>query len=54
MESQGLEEALKEMIKFNNPQLTQQCNHYEQELKKEDAILESDSTNNEPALVKMR
>lgn len=52
LEAQGLEESLKAMVKLNNSQLTQQCNHYEQELRKEDAALESDT--NESVLVKMR
>lgn len=46
LEAQGIEDALKMMLKLNNTQLTQQCQHYEQELRKEDAALESDSSLN--------
>lgn len=39
---------------MNNVQLTQQCNHYEQELRKEDAALESDSSLANNDIARMR
>lgn len=53
LESQGMEEALPALAKMGNSQLTQQCEHYEAELRREDAALESGS-NDEAMLAKMR
>jgi hypothetical protein len=52
LESLGLDEALKTMQTMHDPQLTQQCQHYEHEVRKEDAAVQSDDS--DPQLVKMR
>jgi hypothetical protein len=44
LDSQGMDKALQSMGRLTNPQLAQQCNLYEQELRKEDAALDSDSS----------
>jgi len=54
LESQGMESALREMIKLNNPQLSQQCALYENELKREAAAIENGEGGVESQLVKMR
>jgi hypothetical protein len=54
LESQGIEDALAEMLKLNNQQLTQQCMLYENELKREDAVMAADDGGVESQLVKMR
>lgn len=52
LEGQGLEEALKTMYALKDAQLSQQCHHYEHEVRKEDAAASSDDS--DPQLVKMR
>uniref|UniRef100_A0A183CBI4 Phosphodiesterase n=1 Tax=Globodera pallida TaxID=36090 RepID=A0A183CBI4_GLOPA len=44
LDSQGMENAIRTMTRMNNTQLNQQCALYEQELRKEDAALDSDSS----------
>lgn len=44
LENQGMNKALQTMSRLNNPQLAQQCALYEQELRKEDAALDSDTS----------
>lgn len=44
LEGQGMEEAVRQMGRMNNAQLSQQCALYEQELRKEDAALDSDAS----------
>ncbi|KAI6183082.1 hypothetical protein M3Y97_00450000 [Aphelenchoides bicaudatus] len=53
LEGLGLEVALKSMQLMNDPQLLQQCQHYEHELRKEDAATQSDSGDS-GEVVKMR
>uniref|UniRef100_A0A914BYM9 FH1/FH2 domain-containing protein 3 n=1 Tax=Acrobeloides nanus TaxID=290746 RepID=A0A914BYM9_9BILA len=52
LESQGLEDAMKFMTAMNSPQLTQQCEFYEKELRREEGALDSDS--GESTIVRMR
>ncbi|CAD5207483.1 unnamed protein product [Bursaphelenchus okinawaensis] len=52
LENLGLEEALKQMYSLKDPQLTQQCQHYEHEVRKEDAAVQSDDS--DPQLIRMR
>lgn len=52
LESQGLEDSMKFMTAMNSPQLTQQCEYYEKDLRKEEGALDSDSSENAP--VRMR
>jgi hypothetical protein len=44
LESQGIDKALHVMASLNNAQLGQQCALFEQELRKEDAALDSDTS----------
>ncbi|KAI6177987.1 Formin HOmology Domain [Aphelenchoides besseyi] len=53
MDNLGLDEALKSMVAFRDPQLTQQCTHYEHEVRKEDAAIQSDDSG-DPQMVRMR
>lgn len=52
LESQNFESITKALVKMNNPQLNQQLELYERELKKEDAALDSDSSDG--TMAKMR
>ena len=52
LEAQGFEAITKNLMKMSNAQLTQQLELYERELKKEDAALDSDSSDG--AMAKMR
>ncbi|CAD5212214.1 unnamed protein product [Bursaphelenchus xylophilus] len=52
LENLGLEEAMKQMYSLKDPQLTQQVQHYEHEVRKEDAAMQSDDS--DPQLVRMR
>uniref|UniRef100_A0A915NA49 GBD/FH3 domain-containing protein n=1 Tax=Meloidogyne javanica TaxID=6303 RepID=A0A915NA49_MELJA len=44
LESQGMNDSLATLCKLNNTQLSQQCALYEQELRREDAAIESDTS----------
>uniref|UniRef100_A0A914N0T5 GBD/FH3 domain-containing protein n=1 Tax=Meloidogyne incognita TaxID=6306 RepID=A0A914N0T5_MELIC len=44
LESQGMNDSLAALCKLNNTQLSQQCALYEQELRREDAAIESDTS----------
>uniref|UniRef100_A0A914Z177 Uncharacterized protein n=1 Tax=Panagrolaimus superbus TaxID=310955 RepID=A0A914Z177_9BILA len=52
LESQGFENITKSLLKMSNPQLIQQLELYDRELKKEDAALDSDSSDG--TMAKMR
>ncbi|KAL7072201.1 hypothetical protein ACQ4LE_008503 [Meloidogyne hapla] len=44
LESQGMNDSLATLCKLNNTQLSQQCALYEQELRREDAAIDSDTS----------
>ncbi|KAE9548865.1 hypothetical protein FO519_007927 [Halicephalobus sp. NKZ332] len=54
LEAQGFEAIVKNLMKVSNPQLVQQVELYDRELKKEDALLEDSDSSEGNNVVKMR